>query len=395
MYLSVFLLIITSVSSIIFSIKWWKLTKEKNTFRETLQKSYDLKISDLQAEIKRLNYIINDYREKYMNKRNELNDNAINNSEAKQESQNTSSKTEDILYEKNLLEKEKSQFQEKTKKLWEQSLAIHREKERIDAMRREIETTYNQVTDSINYAKSIQTALLPTNDYLQELLPEHFVFFKPRNIVSGDFYWVKKIDTQIVVAAADCTGHGVPGAFMSMLGIALLNEIVNYKAKPDAAIILENLRKEVILLLKQDNSANKSHDGMDMSLCIIDLEDKQLQYAGAYNSIYHISNGLLTEYKATLAPVGIFIVDRKFENHTINFQSGDYIYMFSDGYSDQFGGKSGQKLKAKGFKELLTTLSTPENTMQQICEKVEQTHNDWKSDRFKQVDDILVLGMRF
>lgn len=249
-----------------------------------------------------------------------------------------------------------------------------------------------QITDSIAYASRIQTALLPPVDYISSLIPEHFIFYKPRDIVSGDFYWITQKDGKIIVAVADCTGHGVPGAFMSMLGFAFLNEIVNKESELKANLILNQLRNYVKTSLHQTGRIDEAKDGMDIALCIIDAENRKLEYSGAYNPLFLIRKEEIISYKADRMPIGIHIIEKKsFANHEIEIQKGDIIYIFTDGYIDQFGGKESRKFKTAPFKKLL--ISIKDNSMCEQQRILEQKFNSWKGDH-DQIDDVLVMGIK-
>jgi len=251
-----------------------------------------------------------------------------------------------------------------------------------------------EITDSIHYAKRIQTAILPHGDYISELMPFRFILFKPRDIVSGDFYWMKQIKHAniIIATAADCTGHGVPGAFMSMLGVAFLNEIVN---KPDvihASQVLEQLREKVIASLHQTGRSGEAQDGMDIALCAINTETKICEYAGANNPLYLIRNNELTEIKADKMPIGIHIRSGEpFTNNVIQLQTGDCIYLFSDGYIDQFGGEHGKKFMSKNFKNFL--LEIHQYPMSEQRQMLDDKLINWMGE-IEQIDDILVMGIQ-
>jgi len=215
-----------------------------------------------------------------------------------------------------------------------------------------------EIMDSIHYASRIQNAMLTPNEYIDTLLPERFILFRPRDVVSGDFYWVTKVDERIICAIADCTGHGVPGAFMSMLGISSLNEIVSKDGKLSAATILDELSERIVKSLRQSDRPGELLDGMDMTLLVIDHNNRTLEFAGAMNSLILISNGELTEHKADKMPIG-YHIDKKttpFTNHEIPIRIGDVLYAFTDGYSDQFGGESGKKFMIRKFKDLLAQI---------------------------------------
>jgi CheY-like chemotaxis protein/serine phosphatase RsbU (regulator of sigma subunit) len=249
-----------------------------------------------------------------------------------------------------------------------------------------------KIEDSILYAKKIQSAVLPPNRFIQHLLSQHFIFYKPRDIVSGDFYWTKQIDEKIFIAAADCTGHGVPGALMSMLGITFLNEIVNRNPEIHANEILNELRTHIISSLRQTGSMGESRDGLDIALCILNHEKKLLEYAGANNPLYLIRNGELNEIKADRMPIGIHRKAKEsFYNHEITLQKDDLIYLFSDGFIDQFGGKDGRKYLTCNFKKLL--LENHQKPLSEQKQILEKTFEEWKGER-KQLDDILVIGFK-
>jgi serine phosphatase RsbU (regulator of sigma subunit) len=287
------------------------------------------------------------------------------------------------------LEKEKIRLenivQERTKEVVEK-------KNQIEQQRDEIAKKNRDITDSIEYASKIQNAVLPDNEITQEILPEHFIFFRPRDIVSGDFYWISKKDDMLIIIAADCTGHGVPGAFMSMLGVSLLNEIVNKHEVSQANEILTELRSEVKRTLKQRGEEGEAKDGMDIALTIVDMKNMKLQYAGAYNPLFLFRNGKLIEFKADRMPVGIYIKEKpEFTNHVIDLQKGDTFYLFSDGYQDQFGGKDGTKFKIKRLKEVLGEIQ--DKSMNEQKEFLEKTFDDWKGN-YDQLDDVILIGVR-
>ena len=249
-----------------------------------------------------------------------------------------------------------------------------------------------QITDSIEYASRIQTAILPPTEYIESVIPEHFIFYKPRDIVSGDFYWLTHKDGKIVLAAVDCTGHGVPGAFMSMLGFAFLNEIVNKESELKANTILNQLRSYVKTSLHQTGKENETKDGMDIALCIIDPENLKMQYAGAYNPLYLIRNQDIISFKADRMPIGIHIIEKdSFTNHECDLMKGDTIYIFTDGYIDQFGGDGKRKFKMAPFRDLLISMN--DKSMKEQERILEDEFLQWKGDH-EQIDDILVMGIK-
>lgn len=268
--------------------------------------------------------------------------------------------------------------------LEEQNIEIKQQRDQIFQQKQEI-------TDSIHYASRIQEAILPRDTMLSKL-QDHFILFKPRDIVSGDYYWMTLKDSKTIVAAADCTGHGVPGAFMSMLGISFMNEIVNRSDTTQANEILNELRTHVVESLGQTGQEGEQQDGMDLALCVIDMKAKKVQYSGAYNPLYLIRNKEMIEYKPDKMPIGIHR-DKKepFSNNLFDVEIGDALYMFSDGYVDQFGGPKQKKFMSKNFKDLL--LEIHEKPMEEQKEILNTTIEDWMG-KVEQIDDILVMGMR-
>jgi serine phosphatase RsbU (regulator of sigma subunit) len=275
----------------------------------------------------------------------------------------------------------------------EQKDEIEAQRDFVTKQRDQISHQNTIITDSIEYAKRIQTALFPQEKFMNQVLTEHFVFMKPKNIVSGDFYWLAEKDNKIVVTVSDCTGHGVPGAFMSMLGIAFLNEIVNKTNKISPNVILDQLRRNIIESLHQEYGVRGSKDGMDMALCIIDKESNQMQFSGAYNSVIVVRDKEVHELKADKMPIGIHAVklDKGFENKEFELKKNDMLYLFSDGYIDQFGGEDGHKFKQKSFKELLINIS--ELSLDKQKTEIEKTMEAWQGDQ-SQLDDMMVMGVR-
>lgn len=275
-----------------------------------------------------------------------------------------------------------------------------KEKEIFQLRNVELKAAYDEIhqinlemTASINYASKIQAALLPQKEILEKTLPDHFILFLPRDIVSGDFYWVSQPDQKIIFCAADCTGHGVPGAFMSMLGITFLDEIVNQHKVLSANEILNDLRKDVIKALKQTGKEKEQKDGMDIALCQYDKKTGQLEFAGANNPIYLIRNGALEEFKADRMPIGYEEdISDSFQSHTFQIKKGDVIYLFSDGYADQFGGPDGKKFKYGTLKEYLLKIHNLSMNKQKAL--LEKNFYSWKGDR-EQIDDVILMGVRF
>lgn len=249
-----------------------------------------------------------------------------------------------------------------------------------------------KITDSIHYASIIQSAILPPEAWIKQIIPDFFILFKPRDIVSGDFYWVNKKNNKIVIAVVDCTGHGVPGSLMSMLGVALLNEIVikNGITKPDE--ILNQLRDNVIKSLHQTGRPGEAHDGMDITLCVLDEKKNILEFSGAFNPLFILRSDEIFEMKADKMPIGIHIKGVfPFIKHETELKKGDILYLFTDGYLDQFGGKHDKKFTTKRFKQLLTDIH--KRPMEDQKGILNTTINKWRSNR-EQLDDILIMGIK-
>ncbi|MCI5058476.1 MAG: tetratricopeptide repeat protein, partial [Flavobacteriales bacterium] len=254
------------------------------------------------------------------------------------------------------------------------------------------------IVDSINYAKKIQDSILVEETEIAKYIDDFFIYYKPRDIVSGDFYWFSNLGDKSVIAAVDCTGHGVPGAFMSMVGNSLLNEIVNVRGITKPSEILENLHVGVYTDLQQHQDGGGAQDGMDLSLCTIHHDSKKLEFAGAMNHLIVIRDGEIQSLKADLKHIGGRPRKREkdfrrtFTNHEIDLRENDCVYMLSDGYTDQFGGEQHKKFGSKSFKQLL--LKYHEMKMAQQKKIYTDFMKDWKRD-FNQMDDMLLIGMKF
>jgi serine phosphatase RsbU (regulator of sigma subunit) len=246
---------------------------------------------------------------------------------------------------------------------------------------------------SLKYASLIQRAVLPDQRYLENILSDYFILHKPRDIVSGDFYYCSREEELVVVAAGDCTGHGVPGALMSIMGISFLNEILSARGPCKPARILNLLRERVMNALHQRGEELENKDAIDMALCVFDSAKSELQYAGANNPLYHIRDKVLTEIKADKMPVGINAIEEEsFTNHSLQLIPGDCVYIFSDGYPDQFGGPMNKKFKYGPLKELLIRIS--DRPMAKQHEELDHVIESWKGSE-PQVDDILIFGITF
>jgi len=285
--------------------------------------------------------------------------------------------------------------EERTREISEQKEEIESQRDEIEAQRDLLFAQKKEITDSIGYAQRIQAAILPHKTYLDKVIPDYFVLFKPRDIVSGDFYWIKELGSSIVIVAADCTGHGVPGAFMSMLGITLLNELFVEGRSYKPGEILGELRTKVKAMLVQEGNIRDQKDGMDMAIALINKEKKELQFAGAYNPLYLIrekEQGFqLFELKGDKQPIGIHWEETDFRNQVVELREKDSVYVFSDGYVDQFGGDQRKKFKTQKFKELL--LSVQSEPMEKQKKLIEKTFEAWRGD-MEQIDDVCVVGVR-
>lgn len=264
--------------------------------------------------------------------------------------------------------------------------------EKVRERTAEIEAQKEEITSSIEYAGKIQSAMLPSDELFRKLFADYFLIFKPRNIVSGDFYWIAEDESNIYFTVADCTGHGVPGAFMSTLGISMLNEIVPGSDNIKASDLLNILRQKIIESLHQTGKEGETPDGMDISFCILDKKRSKLQYAGAFNPIFLITNGEIKEYKADKMPIGYLTgKEISFTNQEIEVHPGDLIYLFSDGITDQFGGPEGKKYKKSAFKKLLSEIH--HLSLAEQKEIIEKEYLNWKGN-LEQVDDITILGLK-
>ncbi|MEN8228956.1 MAG: SpoIIE family protein phosphatase [Bacteroidota bacterium] len=296
------------------------------------------------------------------------------------------------------LAKQKEEITDKNDELYQQNEEIAAQRDEIEAQRNlvfdqkeQIEKTHNEISASIDYATRLQASILPDPGLIREKFSDHFILFRPRDKVSGDFYWWSQLEKQIIIAAADCTGHGVPGAFMSMLGISLLSEIVNKAFITDPGVILDQLRKEVISSLNQTGGKEDQKDGLDLSLITIDTETWSCQYAGANNPLYLIRHNELKEFKPDMMPISIYHRMEQFTTQDIQLESGDQLYLFSDGYADQFGGQHRKKFKYGAFRQLL--LDHAGESMEQQQRVLTETISKWQGDG-EQIDDMVVVGLK-
>jgi ligand-binding sensor domain-containing protein/serine phosphatase RsbU (regulator of sigma subunit) len=260
---------------------------------------------------------------------------------------------------------------------------------------KELDEINKDITASIRYAKRIQDAILPPDDYVRKHLPNTFVLFKPKDIVSGDFYWMEDKEDTVIFAAVDCTGHGVPGAFMSIVGHNLLDRVVSEQNVTQPARILDELNRSITDTLRQkDLEDNTVRDGMDISLCAFHRDTATLEFAGAFNPLWLVRNSEIIEIKADKFPIGNAKAGytKRFTNHEVKLMKGDTLYIFSDGFSDQFGGPNGKKFKASAFKQLL--INAQHLSMEEQRDLLNRTIEEWRG-HHEQVDDILVIGTRY
>ena len=291
-----------------------------------------------------------------------------------------------ILTKKNReIELQKKELELLNEEITTQRDSISEQKELIDKQK-------NEITDSIHYARRIQDAVLPAREVMRYMLPKHFVYYKPKDIVSGDFFWVHKRDEIVLIAVADCTGHGVPGAFMSMLGISLLNEISGKNNELPTSEIMDELRDQLITALGQSGEMYEAKDGIEMSLAAINTKNREVQFTGANQDLYTVQKGELVVIKGDRMPVGIHSEGGKpFSAHTLKLNRGDTLYMFTDGYPDQFGGPQRKKYGTLKLRSLLTKVQNSIMHDQQAT--VEKEYVTWKGDH-EQIDDVLMIGIQ-
>ena len=258
----------------------------------------------------------------------------------------------------------------------------------LDKKIKELQVKNSEMLESIAYAQRIQKSILANPDGLSEYVSDSFIYYQPKDIVSGDLYWYYKKENKLYVAAIDCTGHGVPGALMSVIANGLLRTTIVKRNLANPADILFALDEELQSALLTEGAA----DGMDIALAEIDLDTKKLKFSGAFRPLALIRDGKLIEYKASKYPIGLYAgIEKKFDLHEFDLQTGDALYLFSDGYSDQFGGENSKKFNRKHFYELL--LSIQDMNLTEQASFLEYAHNNWKQDE-PQTDDVLVIGLK-
>ncbi len=378
--LTIVFICLTAVLAVLVVIMQVTTSRRIARASEKIKDRYKSEIKNFESDIDRLNYLLQEKKETQ--------------TPLSQSLPEMKKLPDNFILEQKKLEQDKEEIVLKNKKLWEMSLLIQKEKNHIQLLKNDIENKHRNITDSITYAKRIQDAVLPQTDVLKGL-SGYFLFWLPKETVSGDFYWMKRQGDLLAFTVADCTGHGVPGAFMSMLGVTFLNEVctdLNEETMPSE--ILETMRELIITTLKQDNSSPlEPKDGMDMSFCILNLKTKHLKFSGANNPMYLVRGGELTEYKAVKNPIGLYPRMKPFENQEIQAEEGDFIYMFSDGFADQFNGETGKKVSYGRLKSLLTDINNETQDPAKQQEKLLEFITSWRGS-FAQMDDILIGGYR-
>lgn len=300
-------------------------------------------------------------------------------------------KLADLEREREEIKIEKERLDELNTSLWQQSEAIHKEKERINRLKEIVEHKHQEIIDSVNYAKRIQNAIQPSDKQFSSSLPNAFVLYKPKDIVAGDFYWMETFDDVVYYAAADCTGHGVPGAMVSVICVNGLNRAVREFGLREPGEILDKTRELVIREFEKSEEDVK--DGMDISLCALNTKTNELMWAGANNPIWIVRSGAeeMEEIKADKQPIGKFELAKPFTTHRIQLNSGDTIYTFSDGYPDQFGGENGKKYKSGKFKRTLLEMS--HKGIHDQRQLLDHEFETWRGD-IEQIDDVCVIGVK-
>lgn len=304
----------------------------------------------------------------------------------------------------NLIKEQKAEIEQQKEEILTQNEQLIEHRERILAHQKKIEAQNQDITASIRYASTIQNALLPSPIKLKRLLGAYFLFYKPRDIVSGDFYWADEYNGKTVIAAADCTGHGVPGAFVSALGISMLNDVLNRAVSAgeflNPSVILNKLHEQMKGSISRTEKNSDTYDGMDIAVCMIDRKTNTLEYSGALQPVYLIKNineNNTQRYELNILKPDVYAIsmtdfkDHTFQNTIIGIQPGDVLYLFSDGYADQFGGKKQKKFLSSNFRKLL--LSIAPYPMDKQLKILEETMNKWMGD-IEQIDDMMVIGIK-
>jgi serine phosphatase RsbU (regulator of sigma subunit) len=257
-----------------------------------------------------------------------------------------------------------------------------------------LELAYREIKDSITYAKRIQESILPSEELITKVFSNSFIFYRPKDIVCGDFYWFAQKGDEVILAAIDCTGHGVPGALMTVIGNSLLNQIVSTSTSTDPAVILNQLDKKLLETFQQHGHASGTNDGMDAAIFRYRINKREITFAGAKRPLYMFKNGELIEVKGNKSPIGSFghEYDKLFTSHKLSVSNNDTVYLFSDGVQDQFGGEGGKKFMIKRFRELLAEIQ-PLSMVEQ-AKKINKEMDRWQG-QYEQTDDMLLIGIRF
>lgn len=302
--------------------------------------------------------------------------------------------TDELIYINENLEiivdERTSEIQQQKAEMQSQAENLLMANEKISKQKNELEDKGKQIESSINYARRIQSAVFPSDTWMKDIINDYFVLLKPRDIVSGDFFWLKKQNDFLLIAVGDCTGHGVPGAFLSLLGVAFLNEILRHSELPDAAEVLEKLRTQFIEALHQDERGIKAGDGIDMAFIVYNTKTGNLQYSGANNPAYYIYDEEFVDFKPVINPIGKYPFEKPFLNTNIQSNKNGIIYLFSDGFYDQINADY-IKIKRGRFKTLIKNVSSFD--MQRQKEMLEAYFENWKKNQ-KQIDDVLVMGIK-
>lgn len=264
---------------------------------------------------------------------------------------------------------------------------------KIHSLQSNLETRNNEISESIAYAKNIQKAILPTREQFKRAFSKHFIFYRPKDVLSGDVFWLREYHGDWLVACLDCTGHGIPGALISIVGNSLLEQVCTIDDDLNPGEMLKHINDRFVSTLNQRDDSSRVQDGIDMALCRINRKENTVIFSGAYRPIFQIRNKTIIEWKGSKYPVGGTQEAKKnFANHKIRLQKGDEIILFTDGYSHQFGGKEGKKLSGKKFKEIIQGLAGKNSTEQK--NGLKKQFELWKGN-LEQVDDVLVIGLKF
>ena len=382
--LTIVFISLTAILAVIALIQHLTINRRITRAIRKTEERYKTEIKNFESDIDRLNYLLEEKKSTENTQKN-----------SSQKENQTKALPENFVLEQKKLEHDKEEIILKNKKLWEMSVLIQKEKNHIQLLKNDIENKHRNITDSIKYAKRIQDAILPKEDVLRDNLSGYFLFWLPKETVSGDFYWMKQQGDLLIFTVADCTGHGVPGAFMSMMGVTFLNEVcTNINDDTQPSQILEDMRGLVISTLKQESASPlEPKDGMDMALCILNLKTKKIKFSGANNPMYLVRKGELREFKAIKNPIGQYPRLKPFETEEFQAEHGDYIYMFSDGFADQFNGETGKKVTYGRLKNLLTDINKESDNPKIQKQKLLDFITTWRGN-FVQMDDILIGGYR-